>query len=55
MISNKNTVKWDLNVEWVTFLLCMQGPPAGSNLGPETGYSGQDFSSFSQSSRQMPG
>lgn len=54
MINNKNTVKWDLNIEWVTFLLCMQGD-AGSNLRPETGFSEKDLSSFSQRSRQMPG
>jgi hypothetical protein len=53
MINNKNTVKWDLNVEWITFLLCMQGI-AGSNIGPETVFSEQDFSFFSQCSRQMP-
>ena len=36
--NNNNTVKWNLNIERVWFLLCTQRVP-GSNLDPDTGYS----------------
>jgi hypothetical protein len=54
MVNNKYTVKWNVNFEWVTLLLCMQGSHV-QNYAQRPAFMKQDFSSFPQFPREMPG